>query len=745
VGEDGRSELPATLRDALLARIAELAEPTQELLRVASAAGRRVDPVLLAATAATDEAALYDALREAVARQVLVPDETAGVERYAFRHALVQEAIYDELLPGERTRLHSSFARTLEACCADDPSHAAELAYHWHQAANLPCALEWSVTAGAAAEAAYAFPEAVVQYERAVDLWDQVPDAESRAGRDQVDLLATLADVARYQEPARGVAHIQAAIRLADADRDPVRVGLFNERLGRYAWIAGQGELSHQAYERATDLIAADPPSDARARALAGLAQIEALSGRFGKARVIAEEALLIARAVGARDIEGHATNSRGMGRAMAGDIDGAIADMTAALAIAEEVGNIDDIGRAHANLTWVLDVAGRLEDAVAAARVGVEVAERLGVIRFFGAHLLCGQADYLYRLGRWDEAERAARRAETVGSIGVNAILEQELLGRLAVARGRLDEAATRLRPLASLAERTSDLQFVNPVQASLAELALWQGEPQLALDQLMAAIPRIDFIPEIRIGELYALGLRAAADVADLAVARRSADDERRAVEAGEQLLAAMRARHADVLATRPVLAELSESWMLLCEAEATRLHHRPEPAAWVAAAEMRERHGLPYALAYARWREAEARLAARGDRAEAAIALRRAAALADSLGALPLGREIAALAMRARLVLDEASDGVAGAAAAAPDPASDLGLTAREREVLALIALGRTNRQIAEALFISQNTAGVHVSNILGKLGVAGRGEAAAMAYRLGLVEPPPASPA
>ena len=70
--------------------------------------------------------------------------------------------------------------------------------------------------------------------------------------------------------------------------------------------------------------------------------------------------------------------------------------------------------------------------------------------------------------------------------------------------------------------------------------------------------------------------------------------------------------------------------------------------------------------------------------------------------------------------------------------PDPATDLGLTAREREVLALIAIGRTNRQIADELFISQSTAGVHVSNILGKLGVTGRGEAAALAYRLGLIE-------
>src|SRR6476646_1336393 len=114
-GDDGRADLPATLRDVLLARIAELSEPTQEFLRIASAAGQRLDPTLVASAAAIDETALFDALRESVGRQILVTDPAQGVDRYAFRHALVQEAVYDDLLPGERTRLHAAFARTLEA------------------------------------------------------------------------------------------------------------------------------------------------------------------------------------------------------------------------------------------------------------------------------------------------------------------------------------------------------------------------------------------------------------------------------------------------------------------------------------------------------------------------------------------------------------------------------------------------------------------------------------------------------
>jgi DNA-binding CsgD family transcriptional regulator len=182
--------------------------------------------------------------------------------------------------------------------------------------------------------------------------------------------------------------------------------------------------------------------------------------------------------------------------------------------------------------------------------------------------------------------------------------------------------------------------------------------------------------------------------------------------------------------------VLAALSEAWLLLCEAEATRLHRAADPDAWAASIHSWEQLRRPYAIAYARWREAEACLVVRGDRDRAATTLQIAHEIAKRLAAEPLLREVTALAARARLILEPAEP---LAAAVPADDAASFGLTAREREVLALVALGRTNRQIAGELFISENTAGVHVSNILGKLAVTGRGEAAAVAYRLGLVEP------
>ncbi len=744
-GNDGAAELPATLRDVLLGRVAELAEPAQELLRIASAAGQRVDPELLAAAAGLDEATLYEALRECVARQVLVLDPTSGRERYAFRHALLQEAIYDDLLPGDRTRLHAAFARTLEERLGATGEHAPELAYHWYAAHNLPRALETSIAAARADEARYAYAEATVHYERVLQLWDQVPDAEARAGSDRIDVLAAVAGDARFHEPNRAVAHIQSAIDLARPAGDPVRIGLLHERLGRYAWAAGHGELSERAYRTAAEVIPPDPPSEARARALAGLAQILFLHGRIPESRPLADEALAIARAAGARAIEGHALNTRGADRVVEGEVDEAVEDLRASLRIAVEVGSADDVGRAYANWTWVLDVAGRHDDARALAEEGIATSERLGIMAMFGTHLLYWVADRLYRLGRWDEAERAARRAESIGPIGINAILVPEVLARLAMARGRFEEAAALLQPLTALAARAADLQFVIPVQGSLAELQLWQGRPAEGAVEATRGIRLLRATSDPRVGELYALALRGYADVAEEARAGRAESEERAAIEAGDALLEALSGREAGYTDAQRVAARWSAAWLPLCEAEATRLHGRPEPAAWTACIEAWTPLERPGVMAYLRWREAESILEARGDRELASAAIGAALEIAQRLGAEPLAREVTGLAARARLPLASANGGREARAPAdsirrSPDPAERLGLTRREREVLALVALGRTNRQIADELFISENTAGVHVSNILGKLEVTSRGEAAAVAYRLGLAAPP-----
>ena len=512
---------------------------------------------------------------------------------------------------------------------------------------------------------------------------------------------------------------------------------MLNERLGRYAWIAGQGVLANEAYRRAMDLIPVDPPSEARARVVAGLAQILMLGGRFSESRPLAEEALVLARAVGARDTEGHALNTLGVDRGIGGDIEGSLADLDAALAIAEAADIVDDIGRAYANQAWMLDSAGRLEEAVAVADTGIVMSERVGLMRFFGTHLLCNKADELYRLGRWDESARALQRAEDVGPLGVNEILVGGARGPAGPVAWPLRRGSRTAAPAGSARRARHGYPVRRP----------GPGQPHRARAVAAPAGRRRDAggggDPPDRLHP-------GGADRRDLRPRRAGVCRRRRSwrghvdrppTPSGPSppggswsWRCAVGTPRSSRIARR--FEGLSEAWLLLCEAEATRLERRPDPNAWLACIAAWERLGRPYVVAYARWREAEARLAARGDRDLAATALRAALETTSRLGAEPLEREITALAARARLDLEP---GEREESPVEPDEATRLGLTAREREVLGLVALGRTNRQIADELFISENTAGVHVSNILGKLGVAGRGEAAAVAYRLGLVEP------
>jgi DNA-binding CsgD family transcriptional regulator len=166
---------------------------------------------------------------------------------------------------------------------------------------------------------------------------------------------------------------------------------------------------------------------------------------------------------------------------------------------------------------------------------------------------------------------------------------------------------------------------------------------------------------------------------------------------------------------------------------DAERTRLAGESDPGAWSAAAKTWEGLGCPHRAGYARWRQAQAQLDA-GQPATAAAGVLRAAAVAAA-GHVPLLAQIRALAQRARIPLRPPPDAVTEAPPDAPAP---YGLTARELAVLRLLAVGRTNAEIGAELYISPRTAGVHVTNILRKLGVSNRVQAAALAERAGLAD-------
>lgn len=732
--------LPETLREVLLTRAASLTGRSQDLLGVASAAGRRVSGTLLATVSARKEEDLLPALREAVAHQILIVEEsgTGEEDEYVFRHALMQEAVYANLLPGERTRLHESYAQALADTgeLKGDTSTAGELAHHWYAAHDLPRALESSVQAGLNAELVFAFPEAQAHYERALELWDRVPNPTVRAGMDRVSLLESAARAAAVIGPSRAIAHLLSAVEIVDPDVDPGRAGLLQERLGQYRWMAGDSDGALAAFQEAVRLVPAEPPSLARARALAGLAQVLMVYPRVEESRPIAEEAVVVAQAVDAVDVEAHALNTLGMDMGYMGEVETGLTNLNRSLEIALALGDVDNASRAYINLTDLLVNVGRFEEAAAIGLDGVTFDEHHGLIhiRIFGA---CETAVALHRLGRWAEAGKILERAQQLQASGVAEIFLQLRLAALEVGRGELEAAEKRLDHTKRLCEKTPDTQWVAPLSEYRAELAIWLGQPESAREvvgQGLGILTPLRGSQVQRQGPIYTLGIRAEADLAAFARAQQEGADLRESRLIATGYLAGLQAVAEETRRSQPAFAPLTEAYLSLGLGEVSRLEGQSDPSTWSDAASAWQALAMPYAEAYARFRQAEAVLQRHGARATALEAIRRARQLAHDLGAAPLLREVEGLAKRSRLELDEESP---QDLVSLVDPVVRYGLTPREREVLERLASGHTNRQIAEQLFISEKTASVHVSNILRKLSATSRTEAAGIAYRLHLI--------
>jgi DNA-binding CsgD family transcriptional regulator len=726
--------LSTTLHDLLASRVDALSGPAQQVLQVAAVAGRQVGHGLLAAAGTLAEPALLGAVREAVEHHLLVPD--ADGDTYAFRHALLGEVVQGDLLPGERRQLHATLAGTLAAqpeLAGGTPAEtAAEVATHWYEGHDLARALPAAVAAGVAAERALAFAEAQRHFERALDLWDQVPDVAAGLPLDRAGLLGRAAQAAYLaREQQHAVALASTALANVDAAAEPVRAALLAERLGWYLWLT-DSDAALGAYQQAIDLLPAEPPSAARARVLARQAQALHMCSRIRAARASAEQALAVARLVGARQEEGWALLALGNAVYLLGERDAGLAHLRQARRIAEEVGEVELLALTFLYLPQALEAAGRLADALAEVLQGIQTGRRLGLERFHGALLGGLAAVFCFQLGRWQDADRYLRQALAANPMPtMPAIATRVGQAQLEIERGEFTAAAALLDEVTRAVSKPPRPQFADHF-AARAALAIWQDR----LEDARAVVQEgLDWLAGTEEEEgfraLLTLGLRAEADRAERSRARRTPAQAETAQQLGAGLLARLRQLVDQTAAPQPeTLAHAT-----LGEAEATRLDGHSDPERWAAAAASWEALAQPYPAAYARWHQAEALLTRRGARAEATSALRSAYQTVERLGAAPLRREVEGLARRARI--DLAAPPAADQAAPAR-PADPYGLTPREREVLALLADGRTNPQIAQALFISPKTAGIHVSNILAKLGVASRGEAAAVAHRGGLVD-------
>ena len=250
-------ELPRSLRDILLTRVETHDAAVQDVLRIAAVAGRTVEHALLAAAANVPEDELNRALRAAVDDFLLTHDSTTA--RYAFRHALLREAIYSDLLPGERRSLHRTLAQTLSArpdLAGGAALAEAELAYHWYAAGELPTALRASLAAGFAAEELRALGEAWLHYARALEIWDRLESVPDELPLGRCDLLRRAADAAVLTGDVRsGLRIARELLAEVDEQHEPVDAALAHERLGRYLWMDGCGDASLPEYARAVELM----------------------------------------------------------------------------------------------------------------------------------------------------------------------------------------------------------------------------------------------------------------------------------------------------------------------------------------------------------------------------------------------------------------------------------------------------------------------------------------------------------
>ena len=724
-GLDGRGSAPQSLRDAFMTRIERLADDAQRASR-AVAVGRALDQATLATVTGIEHDRLHAALREAVSEQVLVAGEDG---RFCFRHALLREALYDDLLPGERGELHLALARGLELQTGTpderEVERATTIASHYAAAGDQPAALRASIRAALAAEQVHAYGEVADLAERALELWPRVPESQRAQDLDHVSLLA-LASRAHGMagDRTRGEVLLQSALVQLDPERDPRRYSGLLARLARTQWALNRGPEALDTAQRALAMLPEGDGGRERAMLLGWLARTRVLRGRLHDARRDGEQALAAATAAHDSYAESEVLNTLGMAHSRLGDLEQGVALLRRAAAIARENDDLDGVGYAYANLADMLNLAGHTSDALGVAQEGLTaMPRRLGRGRDW---MMLTVSDLAFEAGDWVSA-RAHLDPVTTHVVGVLLIFRELREAELALGEGSEEVAAQALGRIEPLVAVSTEAQWHGGFGALLGDLRCRQGDLGGARAAVAQALDQLELCTDdvARIARVTALGIRVEADIAqrarDLSEPAEGREALTRAKIHMQRLRAAAQAGQA-----------VERAFLAVGKAEMARARGRNDPALWLAAAEEWDQVQRPYPAAMARWRQAEAHVEA-GDRGAAAQAADAAGQAARGLGSRWLSDEVSGLCERARLRSAPPGE---PAAPAHPAPEDPFGLTPRERQVLALLAQGATNRQIGAALFMAEKTASVHVSRILAKLGVHTRTQAAAVAHRLAL---------
>ncbi|MDQ1491388.1 MAG: hypothetical protein QOJ23_3902, partial [Actinomycetota bacterium] len=763
----------------ILAQVSGLAEP-------ALLAGLRecVDHHILVADGAAGTYAFRHSLLRESAYASLLPGEATRLHAAYGRVLSAALATTSPAAGPGPTGMPAGTGRSVAVPPVGAPAgvaHLAAVAWHLYAAGDAERALPAALAAAEAAEAASGYAEAQVQYERALELTRRLPaDAlgaarreaggaarpatepgDPGAGWDRTGLAERAAEAALLAgDPARAVELVEMAAAGAGA-ADASRLQL---ALGRARWAAGDTAGSLEAYDQAIRRLT-DPETGEGVRARAAAAEARMLAGRYGESRRLAEEALVLARRLGLPLEEAEILGTLGVDLALLGDADQAVAALGEAVETAEKGGRPRLLARAILNRAEVLSgPLNRLDEAAVVAAAGLDRLRALGLDRSYAAALAATLANTLFRAGRWRDADPvidAALADRPTGAAAVELLLAR---ARLAVGRGDFAAAHADLERVDHRWTQAVAPRYRAPLLTLTAGLALWEGRLDDARDAVARALTLVAGSDDVwLVAPVLWHGLRSEGDRADRARALGDRGEAEAAAGAAARLVGRAEAlQRGAAPAVRPVVA----AYEALCRAEAIRAAGtgvgrsaaagsgeagRGEAgsgaAEWAAAAEQWAALGQPYPSAYARFREAEAVLAGHARSARAATALRAAHEVAVRIGAEPFRREIEALGRRARLALPQPDEEPSADAAAAPSDRTVFrspagagpldGLTPRELDVLLLLADGRSNKEVAAALFISPKTASVHVSHILAKLGVRSRVQAVAVAHRVGVV--------
>ncbi|MFB4302616.1 AAA family ATPase [Actinomadura sp. NTSP31] len=687
-----------SLRDLLLTDVERLPEPSRRVVHAAAVAASPVAHGLLAALVGMDDLEFEDALRPLVRRRLLEVVDGG----YAFRRDLIREAVHDGLLPGERVRLHRRCAEAISADRRLVPADRApvEIAVHWYAAGEDARAAEAAWQAAESARRAYAHAERHRMLDRVLRLWDRLPDLPDRIGADRLTVMEMTA------EACLNAGELDAGIAVATAalgeSPDPERAAALLVTRAAMRDRDGQDPLP-DLLEAARSLPAA-PASAVRGRVLAELATSQRNHRRLAAARASAEEALEIGRRTRDRVVQAKALVTLAALAAANADLPAATDLFGQAGAAARDAGADDTRLLVAITESDALEAAGEHARAAQVARQGMALADGLGLARTRGTLLAPNLSESLLSLGDWPAAGEVNRDALGLAPPPLYQAYLRIIQATVDLRRGDVGQAE-RAAEQARAALRGNNRGEESCLEPDLLDCRLAQVKQDAGA--VAAVIDHVLSDHDLLVSPRYGWPL--------LLAAAQSLSDHRQA----EGLIERLIAWSTKLTAT----GRLQQAYKVTFEAETGQEGIDAWPRAIAAWRDLEQ----PYALAETLLRAARAALSAQ-DRGQAAVLLTEAASIATDLGAGPLRTEIEKLAKRSRVLVD----------APVPQHATPAGLTNRELEVLELLTAGLSNRQIGEHLFISAKTAGVHVSNILAKLTVSTRLEAAAWAHRTHLFD-------